>query len=109
MKIAPPWRRSPPFRRSPILTRSKSAMAQHTLEPLLTLVVLEGVSTSVPPTPILTPSVPLTTPRFPPSTSGGPLRTVGSGQVYAPLDPVTEATLVTATRISETILTPSNP
>ena len=70
-------------------------MAQRILEPLLTTVT-EGVSTSVLATLVLTPSVPLATLGFPPFVSGGPLRPVGPGQVYAPPDPIIKAALVTS-------------
>ena len=73
------------------------------------LTIVARVSTSVPPTPVLTPFVPFTTLRFPPFASRGPLRTLGFGQVHAPPDPITEATLVTATCFLETVPTPSDP
>ena len=83
-------------------------MAQRTIEPLLTAVT-EGVSTSVSPTLVSTPSVSLATLGFPPFVSGGPLRPAGPGQVYAPPDPVIKATLVTSTRILKTVPTASDP
>ena len=83
-------------------------MNQRAVEPLLTTVT-EGVSTSTPLTLILTPSVSLATLGFPPFVSGGPLRLVGLGQVYAPLDLIIEATLMTSTCILETVPTASDP
>ena len=102
--IAPHRCRPPLSRRSPVLTRSWSAMAQFTSKPQLS-VALEGTSTSVPPTLVLTPFVPLVTPGFHPLVFGTPLHLAGLGQAYAPPDPVTKATLVTTTRIPETVPT----
>ena len=83
-------------------------MAQRAVEPLLT-VVTEGISTLVSPTHVLTPSVPLVTSEFHPLVFGAPLHPAGLGQAYAPLDPIIEATLVTTTRIPETVSTATDP
>ena len=83
-------------------------MAQFVGEPQLSA-ALEGTSTSVPPTLILTPSVPLVTLGFHPLVFGTPLHLASLGQAYAPPDPVTEATLVTTTRILEAVLTTTDP
>ena len=80
-------------------------MAQFASEPLITL-ALEGISTSVPPTPISTPSVPFVTPGFQPMVSRAPQYAPGHWQTYAPLDLVAESILMTATRVPEVPLTP---
>ena len=84
-------------------------MDQCAIEPLL-ITVAGGISTSVPPTPVLTPfrRSPYDT-RVSPFVSGGPLRFVGPGQVYAPPDPINDATLVIATRFPEIAPTASDP
>ena len=93
MTIAPLRCRPSPFRRSPVLTRSWLAMAQRTIEPLLTLVT-EGVSTSAPPVISLTSTVPVPPPQVQPPL----LYPMGQWQ---PLDSVTKSILVTATRALE--------
>ena len=82
-------------------------MAQRTVEPLLSDLV--GISTSVPPTLVLTPSMPLETLGFRSLVSGAPLHPAGPGQAYAPPDPVIEPTLVTTARILETVPTATDP
>ena len=83
-------------------------MAQFAGEPQLST-TLEGISTLVPPTLALTPSIPLVTPGFHPLVSGTPLHLARLGQAYAPPDPVIEATLVTTTRIPETVPIGTDP
>ena len=73
-------------------------MAQHVVEPLLT-VVMEGISASVPSVISLTSAVPVP----PPQVQLPPLYSMGQWQ--AP-DPVTESILVTATRAPEAPLSP---
>ena len=53
--------------------------------------------------------MPLVTPGFHPLVSGTLLHLARHGQAYAPPDPITEATLVTTTRIPETVPTATDP
>ena len=73
-------------------------MAQHTVEPLLTL-VMKGISASAPPAISLTSSVPVP----PPQVQLPPLYSMGQWQAS---NPVTESTLVTATRAPEASVSP---
>ena len=81
-------------------------MAQRTLEPLLTPIVLEGISASAPPTPISTPLVPPVTPGFPSLSPRAPQHPAGHWQAHATLDPVTDPILVTHACALEAPLTP---
>ena len=81
-------------------------MAQFASEPLIS-VASKGISTLVPPTLASTPFVPLVTPGFHPLVSGAPQYAMGHWQTYAPLDPVTESILMTATCVLEAPLTPN--
>ena len=83
-------------------------MAQRTIEPLL-IVVLEGISTSVPPTLASTPFVPFVTLGFPPLVPGAPQYAVGHWQTHAAPDPVTEPILMTPTHAPEAPLTLPSP
>ena len=70
-------------------------MAQHTIEPLLTPVVLEGISSLTPPTLVSTPLVPLVTPGFPPPSPRVPQHPTGHWQTHATPDSDTDPILVT--------------
>ena len=80
-------------------------MAQRTLEPLLTPVVLEGISALAPPTLVSTPLVPPMTPGFPPLSPRAAQHPARHWQTHTTPDPVTDHILVTYARALEVPLT----